>query len=105
MTQNKVIRTLCSNYIPTLVSQIDDSTGFVRIEKFYLEITLSFERNVCVRIQVFECVVLTGKNGYAHFLIPFRSRSRSSLRQMLEYMTRLTACCVISLYQLCCFLF
>lgn len=74
---NNVIRTLCTNYTNTC-SQIDDSTGFVRIEKFCLEITLSFEHSAAhtlfVRIHVFRMCVCArcfdGQEWFTCCLIP-----------------------------------
>lgn len=72
---NKMIRTLCSNYTNTC-SQIDDSTGFVRIEKFYLEITLSFGHTrthvVCSQTSFWVCVFcFDGQKWFTYCLTPF----------------------------------
>lgn len=95
---NNVIRTLCSNYTNTC-SQIDDSTGFVRIEKFYLEITLSFEHSTHIaRSHSRLCVhvVLTGRNGSLVVSSLFTPHILRSSRQIFEH-DSVNGCYVISL--------
>lgn len=97
---NKVIRTLCSNFILTLVARLTTAPVSCELKSFTSELHSDLSTR-CSYSSFWMCC-FDGQKWFTHFLIPFLSFSCSS-RRLLEH-DSVNGCYIISLYYLCRFL-